>query len=393
MDILRQKGGGIRIAVGLLIMAIFAAGCGRKEAPPPQAVAVSVSKAQTRTMPIQLNAVGNVEAFNSVVILPQVTGRVASLHFQQGQDVKAGDLLITIDPAPFEQKLAQAEAQLAHDREQAAFSRASAKRYAELFKKNAVSRQDYEQMATSSATQEATVRQSEAAVESARLDLNNCYIRSPINGRTGAFLANVGAMATANQTQLVVINQLEPIFVRFTLPEKYLAAVTAAQKVAPLRVTANIADQGVDVTDGVLTFIDNTVDTSSGVIQMKAQFPNTTRQLWPGQFVRVTLELGEQPDAVVVPSEAVMNGQKGYYIFVVKDDMTVEMRQVTVDRVVGNWTIISKGLAAGETVVTDGQVNLRPGAKISIKTGSAAAAPPAAAGSGAKANPQGGDRQ
>jgi len=372
--------------LSLFIIIVFASGCGRTQPPSQPTIAVTVGKAESRTMPIQVEAVGNVEAFNSVVILPQVTGRVLSLHFQQGQDVRAGDLLITIDPTPFEQKLAQVQAQLSHDSEQAIFATASAKRYDELFRRGAVSRQDFEQMNTSSTAQAATVQQSQAAVEGARIDLNNCYIRSPIDGRTGAFLANVGALATMNATQLVVVNQIEPIFTKFTVPEQYLAAITAAQKDASLKVTASIADQGINVTDGLLTFIDNTVDTASGVVLMKAQFPNSTRQLWPGQFVRITLRLGEQPNATIVPSEAVMNGQKGTYVFVVKDDMTVEARQVIQDRVIGNIAVISSGLNPGDTVVTDGQVNLRPGSTVSVKQ---AAAKPAAAGS----NSQGGGGQ
>jgi multidrug efflux system membrane fusion protein len=352
----------------LLVFVLLSAGCSRTPATPTQqSVSVTVGKAESRTMPIQLDVVGNVQAYNSVVIIPQITGQVASVHFQQGQDVKAGDLLVTINPAPFEQQLAQAKAQLVHDREQAAFNQATAKRYADLFQSNAVSRQDYEQMATSARTQDATVQQSAAAVNNARINLNDCYVRSPIDGRTGAFLANLGAMTTANQTQLVVVNQITPIFVQFSIPEKYLAAVTAAQKAGPLPVMANISDQGVNVTDGVLTFIDNTVDLTSGVIQMKAQFPNTNRQLWPGQFVRITLKLSEQPNAIVVPSAAVMDGQNGTYVFIVKDDMTVDVRQVTQDRVVGDLSVISQGLNVGETVVTDGQVNLRPGAKVNVK--------------------------
>ena len=204
--------------LSLFIIFVFASGCGRTQPPSQPTIAVTVGKAESRTMPIQVEAVGNVEAFNSVVILPQVTGRVLSLHFQQGQDVRAGDLLITIDPTPFEQKLAQAQAQLTHDSEQAIFATASAKRYDELFRWGAVSRQDFEQMNTSSTAQAATVQQSQAAVEGARIDLKNCYIRSPIDGRTGAFLANIGALATMNATQLVVVNQIEPIFTKFTVP-------------------------------------------------------------------------------------------------------------------------------------------------------------------------------
>jgi len=355
------------MVLGLFILIIFTAGCSQKQPTAKAAVAVTVGKVTTKSMPINLDSVGNVAAYNSVTILPQVTGQVANIHFQQGQNVKAGDLLITINPAPFQQQLAQAEALLAHDRAQASFNRVTANRYTDLYQQGAVAKQDNDQMATASQTQDATVSQDEAAVENARINLSHCYITSPIDGRTGAFLANLGALATANQTQMVVVNQLEPIFVQFTIPEKDLARVMAAQKKKSVPVTANIADQGLSVTDGALTFIDNTVDLSSGVIQMKAQFPNTTGQLWPGEFVRVILKLGEEPNAIVVPNAAVVEGQKGKYVFVVKDDMTVEARNVTEDRVIGDLAVISKGLANDETVVTDGQINLAPGAKIIIK--------------------------
>ncbi|NLU43523.1 MAG: efflux RND transporter periplasmic adaptor subunit [Acholeplasmataceae bacterium] len=367
MNFFRQKNGKICMVLGLFILIIFTAGCSQKQPTAKAAVAVTVGKVTTKSMPINLDSVGNVAAYNSVTILPQVTGQVANIHFQQGQNVKAGDLLITINPAPFQQQLAQAEALLAHDRAQASFNRVTANRYTDLYQQGAVAKQDNDQMATASQTQDATVSQDEAAVENARINLSHCYITSPIDGRTGAFLANLGALATANQTQMVVVNQLEPIFVQFTIPEKDLARVMAAQKKKSVPVTANIADQGLSVTDGALTFIDNTVDLSSGVIQMKAQFPNTTGQLWPGEFVRVILKLGEEPNAIVVPNAAVVEGQKGKYVFVVKDDMTVEARNVTEDRVIGDLAVISKGLANDETVVTDGQINLAPGAKIIIK--------------------------
>ena len=367
MIFFRQKNGKICMVLGLFILIIFTAGCSQKQPTAKAAVAVTVGKVTTKSMPINLDSVGNVAAYNSVTILPQVTGQVANIHFQQGQNVKAGDLLITINPAPFQQQLAQAEALLAHDRAQASFNRVTANRYTDLYQQGAVAKQDNDQMATASQTQDATVSQDEAAVENARINLSHCYITSPIDGRTGAFLANLGALATANQTQMVVVNQLEPIFVQFTIPEKDLARVMAAKKKNSIPITANIADQGLSVTDGALTFIDNTVDISSGVIQMKAQFPNTTGQLWPGEFVRVILKLGEEPNAIVVPNAAVVEGQKGKYVFVVKDDMTVEARTVTEDRVIGDLAVISKGLANDETVVTDGQINLAPGSKIIIK--------------------------
>jgi len=367
MIFFRQKNGKICMVLVLFILIIINAGCAQKQPTAKAAVAVTVGKVTTKSMPINLDSVGNVAAYNSVTILPQVTGQVANIHFQQGQNVKAGDLLITINPAPFQQQLAQAEALLAHDRAQASFNRVTANRYTDLYQQGAVAKQDNDQMATASQTQDATVSQDEAAVENARINLSHCYITSPIDGRTGAFLANLGALATANQTQMVVVNQLEPIFVQFTIPEKDLARVMAAKKKNSIPITANIADQGLSVTDGALTFIDNTVDISSGVIQMKAQFPNTTGQLWPGEFVRVILKLGEEPNAIVVPNAAVVEGQKGKYVFVVKDDMTVEARTVTEDRVIGDLAVISKGLANDETVVTDGQINLAPGSKIIIK--------------------------
>ncbi|VBB09392.1 rnd efflux pump membrane fusion protein barrel-sandwich domain [Lucifera butyrica] len=359
---------GIIFLVFPLIAAVIAAGCGRTQSAAPAAVSVSAGQARTQDMPVQVETVGNVEAYNSAVIMPQVTGTVQSVHFQEGQNVKAGDLLVTIDPHPFEQKLAQAQAQLAHDSEQAAFAASSANRSSELFRQGAVSRQDFEQSTTSSAAQTATVRQSQAAAESARIDLNNCSIRAPIDGRTGAVLANTGSLATANQTQLVVINQIQPIYVNFTVPERYLAAVRAAQAQGPLKVIASIPEQGLNITDGILTFINNTVDPSTGVIQMKARFPNVKRELWPGQFVRITLVMGVQPQAVVVPVEAVNMGQSGQYVFVVNNDKTVALRPVEEDRVIGNLAVISKGLTGGETVVTDGQVNLRDGSRVAVQS-------------------------
>ena len=256
---------------------------------------------------------------------------------------------------------------MTHDTDQATFAAASAKRYETLFSQGAVSRQDYEQSTSSARAQAATVQQAQAAVESARIDLNNCYIRSPISGRTGAFLANLGALATVNSTQLLVVNQIEPILVSFTVQEKELRNILAAQSRSPLKVTAILADQNVRVGNGELTFVDNTVNTSAGVIQLKARFSNQGKELWPGQFVRVTLLLETQANALVVPVEAVNSGPKGNFVFVVKDDMTVEARPVKQNRVVGKWAVIEGNVNAGEIVVTDGQVNLRNGTKVSVK--------------------------
>ena len=355
------------LVAGVLLLILLSGCSSRTQSAPPPIFSVTAGRAETRAMPIQVESVGNVVAYNSAVIMPQVTGRVQQLHFKEGQEVKAGDLLITIDPAPFTQKLAQAQALLAHDTDQATFAASSAQRYDTLFSKGAVSRQDYEQAASSARAQAATVQQAQAAVENARIDLNNCYIRSPIDGRTGAFLANLGALATVNATQLLVVNQIEPIFVGFTVQEKDLRNILAAQNKGPLKVVASVADQNIRVEDGQLTFVDNTVNAAAGVIQLKARFPNQRKELWPGQFVRVTLLLDTQPNAVIVPAEAVNMGPAGRYVFVIKEDMTVESRPVEQSRVIGNVAVVDKGLNAGEMVVTDGQVNLRTGAKVSIK--------------------------
>ena len=366
-DIQRKKSIVQLLGVAILFLFLMSGCSSRTQSAASPIISVTAARAEVRAMPVQVESVGNVVAYNSAIILPQVTGRVQQLHFQEGQEVKAGDLLITIDPAPFTQKLAQAQALMAHDSDQATFAAASAKRYDTLFSKGAVSRQDYEQSASSARSQAATVQQSQAAVESARIDLNNCYIRSPIDGRTGAFLANLGALATTNATQLLVVNQVEPILVSFTVQEKDLRNILAAQNKGPLKVVASVTDENIRVEEGQLTFVDNTVNTSAGVIQLKARFPNQRKELWPGQFVRVTLLLDTQPNAVIVPAEAVNMGPAGRYVFVIKEDMTVESRPVEQSRVIGNVAVVDKGLNAGEMVVTDGQVNLRNGAKVSIK--------------------------
>ena len=351
--------------VAFAVIAI--SGCGTAPPSGPPAFPVTAAKAESRDMPVQVESVGTVEAFNSVIIAPQVTGRVLRLHFKEGQEVKTGDLLVTIDPAPFEQKLSQAQSQYNRAVEQGAFIDVTAKRYDDLFRQGAISKQTYEQAVSAAAAQAASIQEARAVAENARIDVENCYVRSPINGRTGAFLANIGAVVKVNDSQLLTINQVEPVFVKFSAQEKDLAAIIVAQSRDPLKVIASIPEQKLLVTNGTLTFIDNSVDKSTGVIQMKAEFANANRELWPGQFVRATVVLGIQPNAVVIPSEAVTLGQAGRFVYVIKEDMTAELRPVEQDRIIGAVAVISKGVNAGETVVTDGQVNLRNGAKVLIK--------------------------
>ena len=364
------------LIIGLVIIICAAWGANSYFKKPKQAarppIAVTMAKVEKRDMPAQVEATGYVEAFNSASIYPQVTGRIVGVHYKEGQDVKKGDLLVTIDPIPYRQKLSQANAQLVRDRENANFAQVSAGRMNTLFQQGAISKQSMDQANTSMYTAVATVDQSQALAEAAALDLEHCFIKSPIDGKAGAILANVGAQANAgsSQTQLVVINQIAPIFVRFTVPEKYLPDIRRAYAQRPLKVTALIPEQKEAISDGVLKFINNTVDMSTGAVAMKAEFPNATSELWPGQFVRTTLILDMQKDALIVPSNAVSIGQNGKYVFVVKADSTVESRIVEVDRIIDGMAVVTKGLDDNETVVLDGQVNLRTGSKVYAKDAS-----------------------
>lgn len=365
------------ITVALLIVVCIAWGVSSYLKKPKQQVrlpvSVSVAKVEMRDMPIQIETTGYVEAFNSATIYPQVTGQIKDIHFKEGQDVKKGDLLITIDQIPYKQKLSQANAQLVRDRENANFAQVSAGRMNTLYQQGAISKQTIDQANTAAATAAATVNQSAAAADAALLDLDRCLIVAPIDGKAGAILANIGMQANtgSSQTQLVVINQIAPIFVRFTVPEKYLPNIRKAYTQKPLGVTANIPEQQAAITNGVLKFINNTVDMATGAVVMKAEFPNIDNELWPGQFVLTVLILDIQKDALIIPANAVSIGQNGRYVFIVNADSTVEARNVEVDRTVEGMAVISKGLNADDIVVLDGQVNLRTGARVSVKDAAA----------------------
>lgn len=363
--------------VAILLMFTFAiTGCSSKESQTPygkMVVAVTAEKAVQKTMPVMITAIGTVEAYKSVGIYSQVSGQLQKIHFAEGTDVRKGEPLFTIDPAPFKEKLKQAEQKLAQDQAQLKFYEAEAKRYAFLAEKGAASRSDYEKNQTAAATQEAIVKADRAAVEDARLQLSYCYIRAPFDGRTGTHAVNEGAVIKQNDTQLAVINQIKPVNVKFSLPEKqlyevkkYRAAGTLSVRVSPSR------DFKDDVKEGKLTFIDNTVNIDTGMILMKALFPNTDKFLWPGQFVNTAVILTRELNAVVVSTRSVQISEKEKFVFVVKPDKTVEYRPVEVSRTMGEESVISKGIKAGETVVTDGQLKLRPGATVEITNAPAA---------------------
>jgi multidrug efflux system membrane fusion protein len=344
-------------------------------------------------MPVLLNAVGTAEAISTVEIRAQVTGQLQEVLFSPGQDVRKGQPLFVLDPRPLEAAVRQAEAVLSKDTAQARDAVAEHERSEDLFKRGLIPRAQYETQAATAAALEATLEADRAQVDQAKLNLQYARIRAPIDGRTGALMAHVGDLVRANDTTpLVTINQISPIYVSFPVPSRYLIDIRRFASRAPLAVTAtgprpsapgeqadgdprpSGADAGraesVSEPDarGTVTFIDNAVDPATATIKLKATFPNKDRDLWPGLFVQVSLQLSSQPDAVVVPAAAVQTSQQGPYVYVVKSDRTVELRHVKLDRQQGGEAVIASGLKGGEEIVTEGQLRLTPGAHITVAT-------------------------
>jgi multidrug efflux system membrane fusion protein len=336
-------------------------------APPNLAVPVVVAAVVQKTVPVEIRAIGNVEAYSAVSAMPQVAGEVEQSYFKEGQDVKKGDLLFTLDSRPYQAALHQLEANLARDQAQLENARAQAERYTRLFQEGIVSKEQYDSFRTSADALAAALLADKAAIERAKIDLDYCSIRSPMDGRTGSLLVHPGNIVKANETILVVINQIHPVYVGFSVPEQHLSDIKKYRAEAPLRVEAIIPNEEQRPAQGVLTFVDNAVDTATGTVKLKATFDNLDSRLWPGLFVNTVLKLTSRPNAIVVPSQAVQTGQSGQYVFVIKPDLTAESRPVTAGSTVGGETVIEKGLQPGETVVTDGQLRLAPGGKVELK--------------------------
>ncbi|HEV8721800.1 MAG TPA: efflux RND transporter periplasmic adaptor subunit [Candidatus Binatia bacterium] len=333
-----------------------------------EAVPVLVATAVQKSVPVQIRAVGNVEAYTTVSVKSQVTGVLTQAHFKEGQDVKKGQLLFTIDPRPLEAALRQAEANLARDTAQVKNLREQVRRYAELVEKQYVSREQYDQIKANADAAESVVDADKAAVDNAKVQLSYCYIYSPVNGRVGSLLINEGNLIRLNDgAALVVINQINPINVSFAVPEQHLADLKRHMAGGKLKVDARFQSDEGRPEQGLLAFVDNAVDRSTGTVKLKAEFSNQERRLWPGQFVNVALTLTTQADAVVIPSEAVQVGQEGQHVFVVKADKRVEVRPVTIGSTSEGVAIIAKGLAAGEQVVREGQFLLGPGSRVEVK--------------------------
>jgi multidrug efflux system membrane fusion protein len=341
-----------------------------KGPPKGPAVPVIASAAVQKPVPVELRAIGNVQAYSTVVIKAQVEGTLTQAFFKEGQEVKNGDLLLTIDARPFEVQLQQAEANLARDQAQAENARQEARRYEQLLQKEYVSQEQYDLLRANAAAFDGTIRGDQAAVDQAKLQLDYCSIRSPIDGVAGTLLVHPGNLVKANDADhpLVTINQVRPIYVIFAVPEKNLPEIQKYRAGGPMTVEAITLNGKTPPARGTLTFVDNAVNMTTGTIQLKALFPNEQKSLWPGQFVNVVLTLTTQPHAIVVPSQAVQSGQQGTYVFVVKSDQTVESRPVVAGRSLGGETVIDQGLAAGEPVVTDGQLRLTTGVKVDAQT-------------------------
>jgi len=327
-------------------------------------VPATIGAASLKTIPVQVRTIGNGEAYSTVNVKSQVDGKVESVHFQEGQDVRKGELLFSIDPRPYEAALQQAEANLAKDQALLKNAQAQAARYEELFKSGIVSKDQFDQFKTNAASLEATVKADKAAVETDKIPLGYCSIYAPIDGRTGTLMVHPGNTVKSGDATLVVINQISPIYVDFTIPEHYLPDIKKYQALGNLKVEAVVPQFENQPEEGKVTFLNNAVDSTTGTILLKGTFPNPQRRLWPGQYITVVLTLTSMQNAVVVPSQAVQTGQQGQFVFVVKSDVTVEIRPVVPGIVVGGDEVIEKGIQAGERVVTDGQLMLFPGARV-----------------------------
>ena len=364
------------VVFGLLILVIFSSACSNDKSRKPVSapIPVTVSTATQKTVPVQLRAIGNVQSYSTVTVKSKVGGELVRVHFTEGQDVKKADLLFTIDPRPYEAALKQSEANLERDLVQAKNAQEDARRYEFLIQKGVVARQQYEKFRADADALEATVLADRAAVENVKIQLGYCSIRSPIDGRTGSLIVQQGNIIKAEDISLIVINQIVPIYVTFSVPEQFLPEIKKYIALGKIQVEAIVPMNEERPEKGIITFIDNAVDSNTGTIRLKGTFANREKKLWPGQFVNVVLTLTTEPNAIVVPSQAIQTGQQGQYVFVVKQDLTVESRPVVAGRSGSNETVVQKGLHADEKVVTDGQLRLYPGAKVEIKTSDSATA-------------------
>jgi multidrug efflux system membrane fusion protein len=331
-------------------------------------VPVTIAPVVNKPMPIEITVIGTAEAFSNVAIRSQITGQLEKVNFTEGDDVQQGQVLFTLDRRPLELALREAQANLERDTARAENAALMTKRFEDLAKRGIAPREQLDTSRADMAALNATVSADKAAVENATVQLDYATIKAPISGRTGALMVHEGNLVRANdQTPLVTINQIMPISVAFSVPEARLGELKRYLSGGSLGVRATPPNEIGPGALGKIAFVDNAVDENTGTIRIKGTFPNTDRRLWPGQFVNVVVTLTTDPKAIVVPSVAVQTGQQGTYVFVVKQDKTVEMRPVTVDRTSASETVLASGVQPGDTVVTDGHLRLVPGSRISVK--------------------------
>ena len=367
--------------LGLALIFAGLAACNKKpeanfERPPAP---VTVARAVARDVPVYIDAVGKTVAREVVSVQPQVSGRVTQIHFTDGANVKIGDLLFTIDPRPYQAQLDQAEANVAQAEAALSLAKVNFARVEKVSDPRAVSRQDFDARKSAVETAEATLKQNRAAVENARLNLEYCTIRSPINGRAGQRAVDVGNVVSANNGSLLVIQRLDPIYADFTVTESELSGVQRNMAKQALKVEVRLPDDGTEPREGKLTFLDNSVQEGSGTVKLRATLDNNDRSFWPGRFVKVRLILQTQRDAVLVPADAPQLSAKGPFVYVVKPDSSAELRPVKVGQRQEDLIVIKDGLKADERVVVSGQLGVTPGGKVRVlqPTDPAKAAPSA----------------
>ena len=358
-----------RIGSILLLLSLFVlTACEKKSSAtferPPAPVAVAA--AITQDVPLYLDEIGKFVAREVVSIQPQVSGRITQIHFTDGANVKAGQVLFTIDPRPYQAQLSVAEANLAQAKAALELAKINFDRVASVTDPRAVSRQDYDAKKNAVEVAEAQVQQNQAALETARLNLDYCTIRSPINGRAGQRLVDLGNVVNANSTALLVIQRLDPIYADFTITENNLTAVQQNMVNKTLKVEVRLPDEPDKPRSGELTFLDNSVQENTGTVRLRATLPNQDRRFWPGRFANIRLILATHQNAVLVPAEAPQMSAKGQFVYVVKSDFTAEQRLVAVGQRQGDLVVINKGIRPGERVVTNGQLGVTPGGKVRV---------------------------
>ena len=360
-----------KLLVLICTSALIFSGCAKKDPPafdrPPSPVTVAAAVSQD--VPVYLDEVGRTVAREVVSVLPEVSGRITEIRFTDGADLKKGDPLFVVDPRPFQAQLDLAQANLAQSKAALDFANIQFARVQDLVQSKAIARQDYDTRKNAVDVGEAQVKQNEAAVESAKLNLEYTSIRSPIDGRAGHRLVDLGNVVTANTTTLLTIERMDPIYADFTVTESDFTAVKRNSANHSLKVEIRLPDEADKPIAGQLTFLDNTVQAGSGTVMLRATAANGGHRLWPGQFVNVRLVLATLPKAVLVPAQATQDSSKGPFVYVIKDDSTAELRPVKLGQRQGDSIVIEQGLKAGERVVLNGQLGVMPGGKVHVDTG------------------------